>query len=850
MKRIFTSLFLLFSIGFTSLLQAQCTDLFISEYIEGSSNNKALEIYNPTSAAINLSGYTLFRANNGATSPSASFVMNGMLAPGGTYVIVNANAGATLIGKADTLNAITNYNGDDAIWLQKNGGDTLDIIGVIGVDPGTNWPVGILGATSEFTLVRKSTIQSGQTNWGLSVAEWDVFPQDFFDSLGTHLMQPCAPISAGCSDLFFAEYIEGSSSNKAMEIYNPTSSSVNLTNYVIYRNNNGSGSPTDSIHPQGMLAAGAVFVIGNASGNAAILAQSDTLHSLTFYNGDDAVWMKNKTTGDTLDIIGIIGNDPGTNWTVGAGATSEFTLVRKIGIQQGQKDWSIGATEWDVYPQNFTDSLGTHSMTPCGTVLSPEVAFVSSTLNVDESAGSVNVIVTLANFNNDTTRVDVMLLGGTAADTFDFTFVSPQTAVFPGGSGVPFTINIPIIDDAVQEPDETIILVLQNATNGATIGSNDTLVITINENDKPIPVYNIADIHGEDAAGNADSVNVVCELRGVVLGVNLRPSGLQFQMHDGTGGINVFSFSDNYGYTVVETDSIHVIGTIAQFRGLTEIIPDTVIYVSTGHMLPKVRVVSSLDESTESELVKVVGFWIMDTTQWTGSGSGFNVDITNGNDTLQIRIDNDNNLFGDPNPGTGLLNITGTGNQYNPSSSAPFLSGYQLFPRYREDIETTQAPVAGFTMGITGLAIDFTDTSTNCPIYWAWDFGDGNTDSIQQNPSHTYAAGGYYYVCLTAGNPAGSSTTCDSVYVEPVGIFNPNTDNKITVFPVPVSGILHLNSDLEIINIEVYNSVGQLIQIAANLNFTSLNFSNQSAGLYLLKIKTERGIVFSKILKQ
>ena len=182
-----------------------------------------------------------------------------------------------------------------------------------------------------------------------------------------------------CTELFFSEYLEGSSNNKAIEIYNPTSSTVNLSNYKIYRYNNGSPTPTDSLSPQGTLAPDSVFVAGNPTAVAGIIAVSDTLHTITFYNGDDAMVLKNITTNTVLDIIGIIGVDPGTNWPVGTGATSEFTLVRMIGVQAGTTNWAIGATQYDVYPQNTITFIGNHSMTPC---CSAPLASITNTANV------------------------------------------------------------------------------------------------------------------------------------------------------------------------------------------------------------------------------------------------------------------------------------------------------------------------------------------------------------------------------------------------------------------------------------------------------------------------------------
>ncbi|MBI3240289.1 MAG: lamin tail domain-containing protein, partial [Flavobacteriia bacterium] len=171
--------------------------------------------------------------------------------------------------------------------------------------------------------------------------------------------------SAQVCNLFFSEYLEGTSNNKSIEVYNPLNVTVNLTDYVLYRYNNGSPTPTDSLFPQGTLAPGAVFVAGNPSAVAGILAVSDTLHTITFFNGDDAMELRYRPTNTSLDIIGIIGNDPGTNWVVGSGATSEFTLVRMFSYTDGELNWALSAGEWDVYPQNTLTFIGSHSGAPC-----------------------------------------------------------------------------------------------------------------------------------------------------------------------------------------------------------------------------------------------------------------------------------------------------------------------------------------------------------------------------------------------------------------------------------------------------------------------------------------------------
>ena len=69
------------------LFAQECSDLFISEYVEGSGNNKAIELYNPTNEAIDLSAYQLVRYSNGEFEPSA-VGLTGTIQPKSTFVVV------------------------------------------------------------------------------------------------------------------------------------------------------------------------------------------------------------------------------------------------------------------------------------------------------------------------------------------------------------------------------------------------------------------------------------------------------------------------------------------------------------------------------------------------------------------------------------------------------------------------------------------------------------------------------------------------------------------------------------------------------------------------------------------
>ncbi|MFN3918372.1 MAG: PKD domain-containing protein [Flavobacteriales bacterium] len=198
MKRIFTLIALTFLVF--SLSAQQCTELFFSEYIEGSSNNKALEIYNPTNNMVDLSTYQIRNYSNGNSVPSFTLNLTGTLNPREVYIVAHASASPTILALANqTVNGGTmGFNGNDALEL-VNSGVVVDLIGIVGNDPGTGWDVdGVTAATLNRTLVRKNTVKTGSTTWlGQGENQWNVNPQDDFSFLGTHRMKPCIIIPTG-----------------------------------------------------------------------------------------------------------------------------------------------------------------------------------------------------------------------------------------------------------------------------------------------------------------------------------------------------------------------------------------------------------------------------------------------------------------------------------------------------------------------------------------------------------------------------------------------------------------------------------------------------------------------------
>ncbi len=180
-------------------VNAATSELFISEYGEGSGFNKYIEIYNGTGASVDLADYAVWRVSNGGTWPEATIALEGTLQDGQVLIVYNPGTSTTpvnpIIAAAGDLqfpSGTLSHNGDDAIGLVKNG-TLIDSVGTDGADPGTGWDVaGTVNATVDHVLVRQSTVCAPNTDWdaarGTSPAdsEWIVLANEDWSNIGTH----------------------------------------------------------------------------------------------------------------------------------------------------------------------------------------------------------------------------------------------------------------------------------------------------------------------------------------------------------------------------------------------------------------------------------------------------------------------------------------------------------------------------------------------------------------------------------------------------------------------------------------------------------------------------------------
>jgi len=169
-------------------LSGTLPNLFISEYVEGSSNNKYLEIFNATGSNVSLNYWKIEIYYNGNTTPGSTISLSGTIANEDVFVLAHSSA-VVWSGTPDQTSSSLNFNGDDAVALERISVN-VDVIGQIGVQQ--VWGTGEV-TTQNHTLRRKSEITEGDSD-GYDVfdptIEWDGYSQDTVDNLGFHIAGP------------------------------------------------------------------------------------------------------------------------------------------------------------------------------------------------------------------------------------------------------------------------------------------------------------------------------------------------------------------------------------------------------------------------------------------------------------------------------------------------------------------------------------------------------------------------------------------------------------------------------------------------------------------------------------
>ncbi len=403
--------------------------------------------------------------------------------------------------------------------------------------------------------------------------------------LGIALAVPgqAAVQAAGPTELFFSEYIEGSSNNKALEIYNGTGAPINLAagTYNVQMFFNGSASAGLTINLTGTVANGDVFVLANSGAVVDILVQADQTNGSGWFNGDDAVVLRKGTT--IIDVIGQIGYRPVPEWGTGLVSTADNTLRRKAAIISGDSvgnDVFTPSVEWDGFAQNTFNGLG---------VGYGDVApVVTSTNPANNSSGFATTANLIVNFNEPVAVTGEWF-------TLECSDSGIHTAVVSGGSST-YTID-PDLDFISESCTLTILAEnisdLDSDDPPDLMASNYVVHFTTLDTSAACSIENYSRIYDIQGTEETLAIPGLVFSRGVVIGDYEGPSpalrGFYMQDLNGDGdpftsdGIFVFNGNNDL---VTLGDEVFVAGLAAEFQGQTQITAGAIVVCGTDSVDP------------------------------------------------------------------------------------------------------------------------------------------------------------------------------------------------------------------------------------------------------------------------
>lgn len=390
------------------------------------------------------------------------------------------------------------------------------------------------------------------------------------------------------TELFFSEYIEGSSNNKALEIYNGTGVAIDLAmgGYNIQMYSNGSASAGLTINLMGTVASGDVYVVAHSSAVAAILAQADMTNGAGWFNGNDAVVLRKGIT--IIDVIGQIGVNPGTEWGTFLDSTADNTLRRADSICAGDSNGSDAfdpSIEWEGFAQNTYDGLGAHTAN-CSVVVEDTAPTVTSSYPTDGAAGiPLNADMSVT-FNEPVNVVDPWFTiscsvsgahGGTASGG-PATFTINPTSDFVGGETCTFTV----IADSVTDQD----------ANDPPDAMSVNFVVGFSTTDVCAQPYTT--IPAIQGSGATVALTGSRTTQGVVVGdyEGASPALRGFFIQDPTGdgdpatSDGIFVFEGSNANTVSVGDLVRVTGNAGENQGQSQISVGSIVKCGTGTITP------------------------------------------------------------------------------------------------------------------------------------------------------------------------------------------------------------------------------------------------------------------------
>ncbi|MDT7831617.1 endonuclease [Flavobacteriaceae bacterium S356] len=356
------------------------TDLLISEYIEGSSNNKAIEVANFTGSTVDLSAYTLKKQTNGSGSWSGGLSLTGQLAHGSVFVAANSNASSAITSVANitTESSEMTFNGNDAVGLFKN--DVLiDMLGVFNSSA---------TYAQNVTLQRKSSVTSPNTTY--TTTEWNSLATDTFSGLGSHTIDggsgtdteaPSIPTSLAASNI---------TETSTVLSWNASTDNVGVTSYTIYQGGTQIGtSSTTSFSVTGLT--------------------DSTAYTFTV-RADDAAGNQSNDS-NSVNITTLTPPDTQAPSNPASLVVSNVTQT-SVDLSWNASTDNVGVTSYTIYQGGV--QIGTSSTTTFGvTGLTASTAYTFTVRASDaagnQSADSNSVNVTTSQNGGNGTAMDLLI---------------------------------------------------------------------------------------------------------------------------------------------------------------------------------------------------------------------------------------------------------------------------------------------------------------------------------------------------------------------------------------------------------------------------------------------------------
>lgn len=378
--------------------------------------------------------------------------------------------------------------------------------------------------------------------------------------------------------------------------------------------------------------------------------------------------------------------------------------------------------------------------------------------------------------------------------------------------------------------------------------------------------------------GIPDRLNDTVTVAGTVISPNYQTTNHSYYIWDGTAGITEIMFGTTVPVLALG-DNVQITGAIGHFRGLTQITPldsASLVVQSSGNPVPAPVVLTLGQYKANPEMYEgtLVGFLSLSKASgtWPATGSA-TLKMTDGIDTVDLRIDSDTDIDGNPEP-VWPRDILGIGSQFS-SGATSYFDGYQILPRYFAldflPAGTIPVELTSFTAstgnGIVSLNWS-TATETNNSGFevqrrtdnvTSWQkvgfvAGSGTTtENREYSFTDNSVSTGTFYYRLKQVDYNGSFEYSSEVMVDVSGVvyyeltqnypnpFNPSTAIKFTI------------AEAGNVKLSVYNMLGQEVKTLIN-SFTeagshSVNFdaSAFTSGVYLYKIESSNFVAVKKM---